>query len=208
MSGSHHHEHGEHDHPHENDAEAGWTPYSDVSVPDGALAPGDLSRRRFLQASGVLGAAVGAMVAGAPRSAQAVPRSGSGRGYTWLDGDHHIRPRSSGRGRVRATRNGTVDRSVTRTVSGALLPSSMRLRFLEGCRARGPGDGEPPARAGTRRERTRAAGWMREAQGLGTDPTDPGERPRSAAVPGARRSPACPRGPAAEAGPAHGARRR
>lgn len=100
MSGSHHndhdhdhehvHEHDHHDDRHESGAEAGWTPYGDVSLPDEALSPGDLSRRRFLQAAGVLGLAVGATVAVGPRSAQATPRSGSGRRYTWLNGDHHI----------------------------------------------------------------------------------------------------------------------
>ncbi|MGY1737570.1 PHP domain-containing protein [Geodermatophilus sp. SYSU D00684] len=97
MSGPHHHHDHGHDHEHEP---AAWTPYSDVSVPDQDLSPGDLSRRRFLQAAGVLGLAVGATVAGAPRTAQAAPRAGSGSagGYTWLNGDHHIHTQYSSDG--------------------------------------------------------------------------------------------------------------
>jgi hypothetical protein len=98
MSGPHHHGH-PHDHghgdPHDHDhaaAEASWAPYSDVSVPDEALAPSDLSRRRFLQAAGVLGLTVGATVAGPALPAAAAPRWGRGGGgrLTWLNGDHHI----------------------------------------------------------------------------------------------------------------------
>ncbi|MGY1829160.1 PHP domain-containing protein [Geodermatophilus sp. SYSU D01180] len=101
MPGPHHHHdhHHGHDHGHEHEP-AAWTPYSDVSVPDQDLSPGDLSRRRFLQAAGVLGLAVGATVAGAPRTAQAAPRAGSGSagGYTWLNGDHHIHTQYSSDG--------------------------------------------------------------------------------------------------------------
>ncbi|MGY1651037.1 PHP domain-containing protein [Geodermatophilus sp. SYSU D01119] len=109
MSGPHHHHHHHHHgHPHEHphghgrahDHEAAWTPYSDTSVPDADLSPVDLSRRRFLQAAGVLGLAVGATVAGTPRVAQAAPRPGGGGGgsYTWLNGDHHIHTQYSSDG--------------------------------------------------------------------------------------------------------------
>ncbi len=99
MSGTHTHGPGhphdhahDHQHGHQHDGGAGYTPYSDVTVPDEALAPGDLSRRRFLQAAGVLSLTVGASVVGGQRSAQAAPRPGSGGagGYVWLNGDHHI----------------------------------------------------------------------------------------------------------------------
>ncbi len=96
-TGGHHHDHGhdhehDHEHPHPHDGDAGYAPYGDAAVPDAALTPGDLSRRRFLQAAGVLGVTVGATVAGAPRAAQAAPRPGRGGagGYNWLNGDHHI----------------------------------------------------------------------------------------------------------------------
>ncbi|MGY1685048.1 CehA/McbA family metallohydrolase [Geodermatophilus sp. SYSU D00867] len=105
MSGPHHHHdhHHGHDHDHGHDhghGPAAWTPYGDVSVPDRDLSPGDLSRRRFLQAAGVLGLAAGATVAGAPRTAQAAPRGGSGgaASYTWLNGDHHVHTQYSSDG--------------------------------------------------------------------------------------------------------------
>ncbi len=92
MSGTHHdHGHGHHHHDHEG-SDGAAAPFSDVSVPDAALSPGDLSRRRFLQATGILGLAVGATVAGPARPAAAAPRSGRGGGgrLAWLNGDHHI----------------------------------------------------------------------------------------------------------------------
>ncbi|MDQ1734197.1 MAG: hypothetical protein QOH56_448, partial [Pseudonocardiales bacterium] len=60
MSGDHAHPHG-HDHPHSHDhahdsggRAAGSVPadYADLTVPDGALEPKGLSRRRMLQGLG------------------------------------------------------------------------------------------------------------------------------------------------------------
>lgn len=92
MSGTHSHgPGGHHHHDHDHDGRLA-PPYSDTEVPDSALTPSDLSRRRFLQAAGVLGLAVGATVAGPARPAAATPRPGGGGagGYAWLNGDHHI----------------------------------------------------------------------------------------------------------------------
>src|SRR4029079_1234660 len=58
--GPHDHHGHEHDHPHEHEYEHGHTgagdPALDLAVPDAELNPGQLRRRGFLQAAGILGA--------------------------------------------------------------------------------------------------------------------------------------------------------
>jgi hypothetical protein len=95
LSGHHEHhhddDHAHHAHRHHEHAQDG-PEYSDLTVPDAQLRPGDLSRRRLLQAAGVIGAGVALGGLTGPRPASAAP--GHGRGglerLTWLNGDHHI----------------------------------------------------------------------------------------------------------------------
>lgn len=77
-------------------------PALDLSIPDEALDPGDVSRRGFLRSAGLLGAGLVGAGALAPEAAFAAPRPDDddadrqGRprrqsaGYRWLAGDHHI----------------------------------------------------------------------------------------------------------------------
>jgi hypothetical protein len=113
MSGDHNHPHGHdhahphgHDHAHPNDSVAhavGSVPadYADLTVPDGALEPKGLSRRRMLQGLGLLGAAgataslpalpaAASTVSDEARSGQGPAVTDDGRKYRWLAGDHHI----------------------------------------------------------------------------------------------------------------------
>jgi hypothetical protein len=105
--GPHDHHGHEHDHPHEHEYEHGHTgagdPALDLAVPDAELNPGQLRRRGFLQAAGILGAglASASVLSGssafadeAVRGAQRARRAPRG-GYSWLSGDHHIHTQQS-----------------------------------------------------------------------------------------------------------------
>ncbi len=98
-----------HGHPHNPDHEDADVPAPlDLSIPDGELSPGDVSRRAFLRSAGLLGAGAAAVATGAfaaPGVAAAddpVPlgRSEGGHsrrnGYRWLAGDHHTHTQYSG----------------------------------------------------------------------------------------------------------------
>ncbi|WNV76913.1 PHP domain-containing protein [Geodermatophilus sp. DSM 44513] len=90
MSSQHEHGHDHaHDHPHVHEHDHG-APYGDLAVPDGELSPTDLSRRRFLQAAGVIGAAAGLGAVGLGSAAPAAASGRRGSGLVWLNGDHHI----------------------------------------------------------------------------------------------------------------------
>ncbi|MEV1288845.1 PHP domain-containing protein [Micromonospora sp. NPDC049679] len=102
--GHHHH----HDHDHATGADV--PPALDLSVPDGELAPSDLSRRGFLRNAGLLGAGAAATVLAAPHAAhaqQADHQQGPGGdrertgGFQWLAGDHHIHTQYSPDGMYR-----------------------------------------------------------------------------------------------------------
>ena len=63
MSHGRHHHHPGHDHPHERDHHdprtgTGADPALDLAVPNSELNPGQLRRRGFLQAAGLLGAGI------------------------------------------------------------------------------------------------------------------------------------------------------
>jgi len=90
--------HNDHVHPHAEHAEDP-PPSLDLTVPDSALSPADLSRRRFLRWTGLLGAGVAGVSAAGPLATaaaetapEASPRSGREpvAGWQWLTGDHHI----------------------------------------------------------------------------------------------------------------------
>ncbi|MFC0106031.1 PHP domain-containing protein [Kibdelosporangium aridum] len=88
----HHHEHG-----HEHD-QAELSPAVDLSLPDEALSPTDLSRRSMLRRTGLLGAVLaGATVLSGAPSAAASPKGG----FRWLSGDHHVHTQYSNDGKYR-----------------------------------------------------------------------------------------------------------
>ncbi|SMD22623.1 PHP domain-containing protein [Kibdelosporangium aridum] len=88
----HHHEHG-----HEHD-QAELSPAVDLSLPDEALSPTDLSRRSMLRRTGLLGAGLaGATVLSGAPSAAASPKGG----FRWLSGDHHVHTQYSNDGKYR-----------------------------------------------------------------------------------------------------------
>ncbi|SNR87584.1 PHP domain-containing protein [Blastococcus mobilis] len=99
MSGRHDHPHGHHHHDHGHD-DHGGADYSDLTIPDTELRPADVSRRRFLQAAGVVGAGLAIGGFAGPRPATAAPGGGRGRleGLVWLNGDHHIHTQYSSDG--------------------------------------------------------------------------------------------------------------
>lgn len=78
-------------HGHSHEAPEGTAAFADLSVPERELSPGDMSRRRFLLNSGLLGAAtVGVTALGGVTAARpAAAATGGSRGYKWLAGDHH-----------------------------------------------------------------------------------------------------------------------
>ncbi|NUS83516.1 MAG: histidinol-phosphatase [Streptomyces sp.] len=100
MSHGHTHGHGHHHHHHHGSGDASSLPPAlDMSVPDEALTPSQLSRRSMLRRTGLLGAglAAGSVLGGAGQAAAAEPapastasRSPRPGGYLWLAGDHHI----------------------------------------------------------------------------------------------------------------------
>ncbi|MFI0732931.1 PHP domain-containing protein [Streptomyces sp. NPDC021225] len=101
MSHGHRHDHGHHHHHHTSGDASSLPPALDMSVPDEALTPSQLSRRSMLRRTGLLGAglAAGSVLGGAGQAAaapaaatSASAASGSERsgGYLWLAGDHHI----------------------------------------------------------------------------------------------------------------------
>ncbi|MEU5104456.1 MULTISPECIES: PHP domain-containing protein [unclassified Streptomyces] len=101
MSHGHRHDHGHHHHHHASGDASSLPPALDMSVPDEALTPSQLSRRSMLRRTGLLGAglAAGSVLGGAGQAAaapaaatSASAASGSERsgGYLWLAGDHHI----------------------------------------------------------------------------------------------------------------------
>ncbi|MEU5026688.1 PHP domain-containing protein [Streptomyces milbemycinicus] len=98
MSHGHTHGHGHHHHHHHGSDDASSLPPAlDMSVPDEALTPSQLSRRSMLRRTGLLGAglAAGSVLGGAGQAAAAEPASAISRsersgGYLWLAGDHHI----------------------------------------------------------------------------------------------------------------------
>ncbi|MDT0542956.1 PHP domain-containing protein [Streptomyces lonegramiae] len=101
MSHGHRHAHGHHHHHHASGDASSLPPALDMSVPDEALTPSQLSRRSMLRRTGLLGAglAAGSVLGGAGQAAaapaaatSASAASGSERsgGYLWLAGDHHI----------------------------------------------------------------------------------------------------------------------
>ncbi|MES4902289.1 MULTISPECIES: PHP domain-containing protein [unclassified Streptomyces] len=103
MSHGHRHGHGHHHHHHHASGDASSLPPAlDMSVPDQALTPSQLSRRSMLRRTGLLGAglAAGGVLGGAGQAAAAAPaaaasapaesRSARPGGYLWLAGDHHI----------------------------------------------------------------------------------------------------------------------
>lgn len=102
MSHGHRHDHGHHHHHHHASGDASSLPPAlDMSVPDEALTPSQLSRRSMLRRTGLLGAglAAGSVLGGAGQaaaapaaatSASAAARSERSGGYLWLAGDHHI----------------------------------------------------------------------------------------------------------------------
>jgi hypothetical protein len=103
--GPHDHAHGGHDHSH---PEIAPSPALDVTVDDQELSPGELGRRSFLRAAGVLGAtAATASVLGSldadPAAAATVDSARQSRrgGYVWLAGDHHIHTQYSPDGQYR-----------------------------------------------------------------------------------------------------------
>ncbi|WP_205315797.1 PHP domain-containing protein [Nonomuraea lactucae] len=81
-----------HDHAHSHESPEGTAAFADLSVPERELSPSDVSRRRFLLNSGLLGAAaVGVTALGGLAAAR--PASAATRGsrtYAWLAGDHHV----------------------------------------------------------------------------------------------------------------------
>ncbi|MGY0064640.1 PHP domain-containing protein [Streptomyces sp. LZ34] len=103
MSHGHRHGHDHHHHHHHGSDDASSLPPAlDMSVPDEALTPSQLSRRSMLRRTGLLGAglAAGSVLGGAGQAAAAAPtaatsasaesRSERSGGYLWLAGDHHI----------------------------------------------------------------------------------------------------------------------
>ncbi|ADI05043.1 hypothetical protein SBI_01922 [Streptomyces bingchenggensis BCW-1] len=103
MSHGHTHGHGHHHHHHHGSGDASSLPPAlDMSVPDEALTPSQLSRRSMLRRTGLLGAglAAGSVLGGAGQAAaaestsvtaaSASSRSERSGGYLWLAGDHHI----------------------------------------------------------------------------------------------------------------------
>lgn len=103
-----------HDHPDDHhshrDSESDVPAALDSAVPDAALPPGELGRRKFLQRAGLLGAgAAAASVLGpaapaaAAETAAPAPRSAvvPEGGYRWLAGDHHMHTQFSPDGQYR-----------------------------------------------------------------------------------------------------------
>ncbi|RSM91516.1 histidinol-phosphatase [Kibdelosporangium aridum] len=88
-----------HDHQHEHD-QAELSPAVDLSLPDEALSPTDLSRRSMLRRTGLLGAGLaGATVlTGTASAAASTPPRG---GFRWLSGDHHVHTQYSNDGKYR-----------------------------------------------------------------------------------------------------------
>jgi len=85
-------------HDHDEDAFAKDT-FLDPDVADGELCPPDLTRRRFLRAIGLIGAATGASrvigLGGGAQTASALaiggqPVAANTARYRWLAGDHHM----------------------------------------------------------------------------------------------------------------------
>jgi hypothetical protein len=107
-SDQHHHPH-EQPHEHHPHAPAVDDPALNLGVPDSELDPGQLRRRGFLQAAGLLGAGIAgaSVLSGSPaladeavhgaRRARRTPR----HGYSWLAGDHHIHTQHSSDGQYR-----------------------------------------------------------------------------------------------------------
>ena len=98
----HHHDGHDHDHDHARTS-GGDDPALDLAVPESELDPGQLRRRGFLQAAGLLGAGIAgaSVLSGSPaladeavRSRQRARRAPRG-GYSWLAGDHHIHTQHS-----------------------------------------------------------------------------------------------------------------
>ncbi|WP_030740155.1 PHP domain-containing protein [Streptomyces sp. NRRL F-5135] len=124
MGHGHHHPHDHrHDHSHGTpSAEGPLPPALDVDVPDSELSPSQLSRRSMLRRAGLLGAGLaGAGALGGTTPAAALPNDtnatngpqgsdartrgsghgGSGNGFLWLAGDHHIHTQYSSDGKYR-----------------------------------------------------------------------------------------------------------
>lgn len=106
-----------HDH-HHHDGDAGLHPVVDPSLPDGELAPGDLTRRRFLGGIGVIttgfaatsvtGGLLGQQLASAATLSAASDQPGN---YQWLSGDHHIHTQYSVDGQYRVAQHVAQARS-------------------------------------------------------------------------------------------------
>lgn len=104
----HHHDHGHGHHDHAHEEAAPPAPELDAAVEDGDLNPGQLRRRSFLRAAGLLGAgaAAASVLTGAEVPAAADSEHGRGNrpprgGYRWLAGDHHIHTQYSPDGQYR-----------------------------------------------------------------------------------------------------------
>ncbi|MGH8823210.1 MAG: histidinol-phosphatase [Jiangellaceae bacterium] len=85
-------------HPHVHDDQPAPDGATDLTVPDGELEPGALSRRQMLRNAGLLGAGAAAAsgLGGTATSAAAPAQQPTSAGVRWLAGDHHIHTQYSG----------------------------------------------------------------------------------------------------------------
>jgi hypothetical protein len=90
---------GHHDHPHDH-AEEDRSSATDLSLPDEALRPADLSRRSMLRRTGLLGAGLAGSTVLRGTGSAAADHSPRG-GFRWLAGDHHVHTQYSNDGKYR-----------------------------------------------------------------------------------------------------------